>query len=114
MGREPPKCRKDPRILELSEGLKTLSDANRLRIMCFLRQGEACVCDVVVHLGISQQLTSHHLHVLRDAGFLRMRKDGTRSLYSIDVEYLRNINGIIDEYINWEKVSVGDSQVVSC
>ena len=114
MGREPPKCRKDPRIVELTEGLKTLSEPSRVRIICFLRDGEACVCDVEQHLGISQQLTSHHLHVLKDAGFLRMRKDGTRSLYSIDVDYTKRIYEIFDEYIDWRKVRAGAQQSISC
>lgn len=114
MDREPPKCRKDPRIVDLADGLKTLSDPSRVRIICFLRDGEACVCDVEQHLGISQQLTSHHLHVLLDAGFLRMRKDGTRSLYSIDVDFLRKITGIFEEYIDWRKVAVGAQQVKAC
>ncbi len=113
MGREPPKCKEDPRIPELADGLKVLSDASRVRIICFLRDGEACVCDVERHLGISQQLTSHHLHVLLDAGLLRMRRDGTRSLYSIDVEHLRNIYEIFEDYLDWRKVT-DTQQAVSC
>lgn len=114
MGREPPKCRKDPRIVELADGLKIMSDPNRVRIICFLRDGEACVCDVVEHLGISQQLTSHHLHVLFDAGFLKLRKEGTRYNYSIDVDHLRNICEIFEEYIDWKKVKAGTRQTTSC
>lgn len=114
MGREPPKCRKDPRVVELAEGLKTLSDPSRVRIICFLRGGEACVCDVEQHLGISQQLTSHHLHVLLDAGFLRMRKDGTRCVYSIDIDHLRKIYEIFEEYADWKKVEEGAQQSISC
>jgi ArsR family transcriptional regulator len=114
MGMEPPKCRKDPRIVELADGLKTLSDPSRVRIICFLRDGEACVCDVEQHLGISQQLTSHHLHVLLDAGFLRMRKDGTRCLYSIDTNRLRGMYEIFEEYMDWKKVKEDAQQVKVC
>lgn len=114
MGREPPKCKKDPRIDDLADGLKTLSDPNRVRIICFLRDGEACVCDVEQHLGISQQLTSHHLHVLLDAGFLKLRKEGTRYNYSIDVDHLRRIYEIFEEYIDWKKVITGSQQSICC
>ncbi len=110
---EPPRCRKDPRIVKLADGLKTLSDPSRLRILCFLREGEACVCDVEKHLGISQQLTSHHLHVLLDAGFLKLRKEGTRCNYSINVENLRAICEIFDEYVDWRKVKAGVQQSMS-
>jgi ArsR family transcriptional regulator len=112
--REQPTCRRDPRIIELAEGLKTLCDPSRLRIICFLSKGEACVCDIEQELGISQQLTSHHLNVLKDAGFLRMRKEATRSLYSIDVEYLKKVNEIFAEYVDWRNVAVGAQQVKAC
>ena len=36
-----PKCKSDPRIIELAEALKTLADPNRLRIMCFSREEKA-------------------------------------------------------------------------
>ena len=112
MGRESPKCKADPRIIELAHGLKTLSDPSRIRIICFLCDGEACACDVEQHLGISQQLTSHHLHMLLDAGFLRMRKDGTRIHYSIDVDYLRKICETFEEYADWTRVKeVADQSV---
>lgn len=114
MQREAPKCRKDPRVEELADAMKTLSDPTRLRILCFLRGGEACVCDIEQYLDISQQLTSHHLHVMRDAGFLRMRKDGTRSLYAIDVDYLRKVNEYFEEYADWKKVAVDVQQVRAC
>jgi DNA-binding transcriptional ArsR family regulator len=112
--REPPRCSKDPRVEELAEAIKTLSDPTRIRIMCFLKGGEACVCDIEQYLGISQQLTSHHLHVLKDAGLLQMRKDGTRSLYSIDIASLKRVNETFEEYIDWRKVAVGAQQVRAC
>ena len=114
MEREPPKCRKDPRVEELAEAMKMLSDPTRVRILCFLRGGEACVCDVEQYLGISQQLTSHHLHVMKYAGLLRMRKDATRSLYEIDVDFLKRINENFEEYIDWRKVAVDAQQVKAC
>lgn len=109
-----PKCGRDPRIPELAEALKTLADPSRVRIICFLREGEACACDVEQHLGISQQLTSHHLHVLLDAGFLRLRKEGARSNYSIDVDHLRNICEVFEDYVDWKKVKEGARQATSC
>jgi DNA-binding transcriptional ArsR family regulator len=100
LNRKEPKCRRDPRINELAEGLKTLSDPNRLKIICFLRGSEACVNDIERELGISQQLTSHHLRVLLNANFLTMRKDGTRSLYSVDRDRLTGIYETFVEYMN--------------
>lgn len=102
-----PKCKKDPRIPELAEALKTLADPNRLRIMCYLSRGESCVCDIETELGISQQLTSHHVNVLKDGGFLKLRKQGTRYNYSIDREFLKRVGDIFGEYLDYQNVSYG-------
>ena len=85
------KCVTDPGIFELAEGLRVLSDPNRLRIVCLLLRGEKCVCEVERDLGISQQLASHHLNVLREAGVLRARREGTSSYYAVVEEKLDGI-----------------------
>ena len=107
-------CRRDPRIFELAEALKVLSDPNRLRIMCLLSKGELCACEVEQELQISQQLSSHHLNVLKEAGFLRVRKEGTWSHYSIDKEYLRRLNDIFSKYLDYRNVEDRQNQAASC
>lgn len=109
-----PKCRKDPRIPELAEALKTLADPNRLRIMCYLSRGESCVCDIESELGISQQLTSHHVNVLKDGGFLVLRKEGTRYNYSIDRDFLMRVTGIFEEYLDYRNVECGRKSGIGC
>lgn len=113
MSREP-RCKSDPRIVELAEALKALADPSRLRIMCYLSRGESCVCDVESELGISQQLTSHHVNVLKDAGFLKLRKEGTRYNYSIDKEFLERIGGIFGEYLDFRNVECGTRESKAC
>ena len=108
------KCKDDPRIIELAEALKTLSDPNRLRIMCFLSQGEKCVCEVESELDISQQLSSHHLNVLRDAGFLKSRKEGTWSYYSVDRQFLKRVDDMFHEYLDYRKVDSRPKQRAGC
>ena len=63
---------------------KALSDETRLRIMNLLLERECCVCEVMQALQISQTRASRNLSGLHDAGFLKMRKDGLWSLYSLD------------------------------
>ena len=60
-----------------------LSDPIRLEILAYLRDGEKCVCEIVPHLNLIQPLVSRHLKILKDAGLIRCRKDGTKRLYSI-------------------------------
>ncbi len=70
-----------------------LSDPIRLEIVSYLRDGEKCVCEIVPHLDLIQPLVSRHLKILKDAGIVRCRKDGTKRMYSIVDQ---KIYGIVD------------------
>ncbi len=71
---------------ELVKTFKALSDESRLRALSLLLERECCVCEVMQTLDISQSKASRILSTLYDAGFLKFRKDGLWSLYSIDWE----------------------------
>lgn len=69
---------------DLLEIFKTLSDETRLRILKLLEHGELCVCDIVAALDMIQPRVSFHLGVLKDAGFIKDRKQGKWVHYRID------------------------------
>ena len=69
---------------DLTKAFRALSDETRLRILNLLLERECCVCEVMQALEISQTRASRNLNILYDAGFLKLRKDGLWSLYSID------------------------------
>lgn len=69
---------------DAARAFKALSDETRLRILHVLLERECCVCEVMQALDISQTRASRNLSALRAAGFLRLRKDGLWSLYSVD------------------------------
>ena len=71
---------------DLIKAIKALSNETRLRILNLLLERECCVCEVMQALDISQTRASRNLNDLYDAGFLKLRKDGLWSLYSIDKE----------------------------
>ena len=71
------------------KAMKALSDETRLRILNLLLERECCVCEVMQALNISQTRASRNLSALYDAGFLKLRKDGLWSLYSIDREGMK-------------------------
>jgi len=68
-----------------------LSDPIRMEIVTYLRQGEKCVCEIVPHLKLIQPLVSRHLKLLKDAGIVRCRKDGTKRMYSIVDQRIYNV-----------------------
>ena len=69
---------------ETIKTFKALSDETRLRILSILLERECCVCEVMQALDISQTRASRNLTSLYEAGFLKLRKDGVWSLYSVD------------------------------
>lgn len=61
-----------------------MADENRLQILAMLRKGERCVCEIWKALRLPQNLVSHHLRVLKDAGLIKAKKVGLNVHYSID------------------------------
>ena len=100
---EPARCVKSGEIKELCEALKVITDVNRLRIICLLFSGEKCVCDIEERLEISQPLASHHLAVLRGAGLLEARRQGTWSYYSLVRENMEKLNRLFAEVLGTHK-----------
>ena len=53
---------------------------------------------------ISQPAVSQHLRVLRDAGFVTVRADGQRRIYTLDPLPLREARGWLDQFgAFWEQ-----------
>lgn len=78
------------------EFLKIIAEENRLKILCILlRYGEQCVCELWQHLELPQNLTSHHLRVLKDSGLLRARKEGLNVFYSIDHQLINKYKELL-------------------
>lgn len=79
-----------------------LGDPVRRRILVLLTAGEMPAGDVVqnvgAHFGITQPAVSQHLKVLREAGFVRVRADGTRRLYSLETAPLREVDEWLDPF----------------
>ena len=69
---------------ELVKTYKALADESRLRVLNLLIDSECCVCEVMQALEISQSKASRILNALCDVGFLKVRRDGLWSLYSLD------------------------------
>jgi DNA-binding transcriptional ArsR family regulator len=71
---------------------QALADPTRRRIIEALRKGERQVGDIVERAGIHQSGVSRHLRILHDAGFVAMRPDGQRRLYSLRPEPFRELD----------------------
>lgn len=70
----------------LAHTMKALADPTRLRLLSIVAASEnteACVCDLITPLGLSQPTVSHHLKVLTTAGFLTRSKRGTWAYFAL-------------------------------
>jgi DNA-binding transcriptional ArsR family regulator len=77
-----------------------LADPIRIEILSYLRDGEKCVCEIVPHLNLIQPLVSRHLKILKDAGMIRCRKDGTKRMYStVDQKIYEIIDALSPELV---------------
>ncbi len=74
---------------ELAAVFGALSDPVRLRLFDLVRRAGSdgiCSCDLVEPLDRSQPTISHHLKVLREAGLVESRKEGTWVWYSVTAD----------------------------
>jgi ArsR family transcriptional regulator len=69
--------------LQTAEFLKALAHPARLRIAEILREKEACVCHLEAHLGYRQPYISQQIMVMRKAGLLAERREGTYVFYRL-------------------------------
>lgn len=88
---------------ELDAALKALASAQRREIVRLLASagedadktccaaGEVCACRLSQRLGLAASTISHHMAVLRDAGLVHARKDGTWVYYTLDRRRLREV-----------------------
>ncbi len=57
---------------------KALADPTRLKILECIENGEKCICKIIPYTGKSQPCVSQHLKVMKHAGIINERKDGTK------------------------------------
>ncbi len=82
---------------------QTLADPTRRRIVELLGDDERAVNDLVALVGIHQSGVSRHLQILHEAGFVHVRPQGTKRLYSLRPDPFRELDGWVNRYRTlWE------------
>jgi ArsR family transcriptional regulator, arsenate/arsenite/antimonite-responsive transcriptional repressor len=78
--------------------LKALGHPVRLGIALRLAaEGGTCACDFADIFGISQPAVSQHLKVLREAGLVRTRRQGTQIYYSLDPDGVAAVGATVEQ-----------------
>jgi DNA-binding transcriptional ArsR family regulator len=77
--------------------LKALAEPRRQQILRLVRAVPRSVGEIAEQVDITQQAVSQHLQVLKDAGLVVVRQDGTRRLYAIRPEGLESLDRFLAE-----------------
>ncbi len=78
--------------------LEALGDPTRRQIFESLKAGPRSVGELADGLPVSRPAVSQHLRVLKEAGLVSDRKEGTRRLYRIDPGGLAGVRDYFDSF----------------
>jgi DNA-binding transcriptional ArsR family regulator len=78
--------------------LDALGDPTRRQIFDSLKAGPRSVGELAEGLPVSRPAVSQHLRVLKEAGLVSDRKEGTRRLYRIDPGGLAGLRDYFDSF----------------
>lgn len=83
-----------------NRALDALGDPTRRAVLELLRGRERAVGDIAGRLPVSRPAVSQHLRVLKDAGLVTDRREGTRRLYRVDPRGLAAVRSYLERF--WE------------
>jgi DNA-binding transcriptional ArsR family regulator len=78
--------------------LRALADPNRRDIIRLIHDTELPAGQIAAHFTLTQQAVSQHLTVLKKAGLLDERREGTRRLYRFQSDALTPVRELLDEF----------------
>ena len=81
-----------------AEVLDALGDPTRRAVLELLREGPRAVVDIAAVVPVSRPAVSQHLRVLKGAGLVTERKDGTRRLYRVDPQGLAVLRTYLESF----------------
>jgi DNA-binding transcriptional ArsR family regulator len=83
---------------EAADAMEALADPTRRTVFESLRNGPRSVGEIASKVPVSRPAVSQHLRVLKGAGLVSHRKDGTRHLYSVDTTGLKQLREYLEGF----------------
>ena len=87
----------DPGDAFMDEALRALAEPRRRAILRLVAQDELPAGQIAAAFEVTRTAVSQHLTVLKNAGLLSERRDGTRRLYRVRPEGLDGLRRLIDQ-----------------
>ena len=82
----------------MEAALKAIAAPRRRRILTLVRDGELSAGEIASHFDITRPAVSQHLNVLKEAGLVSERRNGTRRLYRARPEGLGELRDFLEEF----------------
>ena len=78
--------------------LRALADPHRREILRLVQRAELPAGQIAANFSLTQQAVSQHLGVLKQAGLISERREGTRRLYSLHHQALEPVRDLLSEF----------------
>jgi DNA-binding transcriptional ArsR family regulator len=85
----------------MEAALKAIAEPNRRRILTLVRATELTAGEIASHFEVSRPAVSQHLAVLKEAGLVHERRNGTRRLYSVRPEGFDQVKMFLESF--WDE-----------
>lgn len=82
----------------MQAALEAVANPGRRRILRLVWDDELSSREIASHFDVTWQAVSHNLKVLKDAGLVAERRQGTSRLYRADRDKLRPLEAILQEF----------------
>ncbi|HZO95847.1 MAG TPA: metalloregulator ArsR/SmtB family transcription factor [Gaiellaceae bacterium] len=85
----------------MEAALRALAEPTRRRILTLVRDSELSAGEIASHFTVTRPAVSQHLTVLKEAGLVHERRNGTRRLYSLRPEGLAGLRSFLEGF--WDE-----------
>jgi DNA-binding transcriptional ArsR family regulator len=82
----------------MEAALKAIAEPRRRRILSLVRDDELSAGEIAAHFEVTRPAISQHLTVLKEAGLVTERRNGTRRLYQARPEGLSELKAFLDGF----------------
>jgi DNA-binding transcriptional ArsR family regulator len=82
----------------MEAALKAIAEPRRRRILRLVRDEELSAGEIASHFDVTRPAVSQHLNVLKEAGLVSERRNGTRRLYRVRPEGLAELKDFFEEF----------------
>ncbi|MFL5950733.1 MAG: ArsR/SmtB family transcription factor [Gaiellaceae bacterium] len=82
----------------MEAALKAIAEPRRRAILSLVRDGELSAGEIASHFDVTRPAVSQHLNVLKEAGLVNERRNGTRRLYRARPEGLTELRDFLEGF----------------